>query len=120
MVIMTFMTSHDGVLEVTVAAAKARFSACLRAAEQGGTVVITKHGRRVAALVPAADAEELRRLRASGPARSRPSRPTPTRPSGTGSSRPGCGPPLRRHLETHRLLAILRAPLMAVQHGEAQ
>lgn len=66
MVIMTYMTTHDGVLEVTVAAAKARFSACLRAAEQGGTVVITKHGRRVAALVPAADAEELRRLRASG------------------------------------------------------
>jgi len=64
---MTSMTSAAGVLEVTVAVAKARFAACLRAAEQGGTVVITKHGRRVAALVPAADAEELRRLRASGP-----------------------------------------------------
>ena len=64
---MTSMTDLAGVLEVTVAVAKARFAACLRAAEQGGTVVITKHGRRIAALVPAADADELRRLRASGP-----------------------------------------------------
>ena len=64
---MTSTTPTTGVLEVTVAVAKARFAACLRAAEQGGTVVITKHGRRVAALVSAADAEELRRLRASGP-----------------------------------------------------
>ena len=68
MVIMTYMTPpRIGVLEVTVAAAKARFAACVREAEQGTTVVITKHGRRVAALVSAEDVEELRRLRAAGP-----------------------------------------------------
>src|SRR5207247_5988068 len=68
MVIMTYMTfPTTGVLEVTVATAKARFAACVREAEQGTTVVITKHGRRVAALVPAGDVEELRRLRAAGP-----------------------------------------------------
>src|SRR5947208_2692848 len=68
MVIMTYMTFlTTGVLEVTVATAKARFAACVREAEQGTTVVITKHGRRVAALVPAGDVEELRRLRAAGP-----------------------------------------------------
>ena len=62
------MTSlATGVVEVTVAVAKAQFAACVREAEQGTTVVITKHGRRVAALVPAADVEELRRLRAAGP-----------------------------------------------------
>ena len=65
---MTYMTAlRIGVLEVTVAAAKAQFAACVREAEQGTTVVITKHGRRVAALVPAEDVEELRRLRAAGP-----------------------------------------------------
>ena len=62
---MTFMTYTQNPLEVTVATAKARFAACLRAAEEGKTVVITKHGRRVAALVSAADAEQLSRLRAS-------------------------------------------------------
>ena len=61
---MTYMTiPRTGVLEVTVAAAKAQFAACVREAEQGTTVVITKHGRRVAALVPAEDVEELRRGR---------------------------------------------------------
>jgi prevent-host-death family protein len=65
---MTHMTAlKTRILEVTVAAAKAQFSACVREAEQGTTVVITKHGRRVAALVPAEDVEELRRLRAAGP-----------------------------------------------------
>lgn len=64
---MTCMTTHAGVREVSVAVAKARFAEFLRAVEQGETVVITKHGRHVAAVVPAADAEELRRLRAAGP-----------------------------------------------------
>ena len=50
-----------------MAAAKARFAACLRAAESGEIVVITKHGRQIAALVPASDIEPLRRLRAAGP-----------------------------------------------------
>ena len=68
MVIMTIMTSSStGVREVSVAVAKARFAEFLRAVEHGETVVITKHGRHVAAVVPAADAEELRRLRAAGP-----------------------------------------------------
>src|SRR5207247_9278914 len=68
MVIMSYMTfPTSGVLEVTVATAKARFAACEREAEQGTTVVITTHGRRVAAQVPAGDVEEHRRLRAAGP-----------------------------------------------------
>ena len=67
MVIMTYMTISHEASSVTVAAAKARFAACVRAAEQGGILMITKHGRPVAALVPAEDAEELKRLRSAGP-----------------------------------------------------
>ena len=65
---MTIMTTTSDALEVSVATAKARFSECLRTVEQGRTVVITKHGRRVAALVPAAELDHLRRLRVAGPA----------------------------------------------------
>lgn len=52
---------------VSVAEAKARFSDCIRAAELGEPIVITRHGRKVAALVPASELEHLERLRALGP-----------------------------------------------------
>lgn len=64
---MTLMTIPDPSSTITVAAAKARFAACVRVAEQGGILMVTKHGRPVAALVPAEDAEELKRLRSAGP-----------------------------------------------------
>jgi len=53
--------------EYSVAEAKARFADCLRAAEHGEPTVITRHGRRVAALVSADEIERLERLRAAGP-----------------------------------------------------
>jgi prevent-host-death family protein len=46
---------------------KAHFSEWVRAAEAGDAVVITRHGKAVVALVPAADVEQLARLRAAGP-----------------------------------------------------
>jgi prevent-host-death family protein len=54
-------------VEISAAEAKAHFAACLKAAERGDALVITKHGRRVAAIVPATDLEQLRRLRVAGP-----------------------------------------------------
>jgi len=62
MVIMTDMKTR-----LSAAEAKAHFSECLRAAEQGRDVVITRHGKVVAALVSAAEVAQLRRLRAAGP-----------------------------------------------------
>jgi prevent-host-death family protein len=53
---------------VSAVEAKARFSDCIRRAEQGETVLITRHGKAVAALVAASDIERLDRLRAAGPA----------------------------------------------------
>ncbi len=53
----------------SVAEAKAHFSDCVRAAEHGRPVVITRHGKRVAALVPASELEQLERLRSAGPDR---------------------------------------------------
>ena len=50
---------------VSVVEAKAHFSKWLRAAEDGTSVVITRHGRPVAALVPSEDLENLQRLRAA-------------------------------------------------------
>jgi len=52
---------------VPIAEAKATLSRWIRTAEQGEPVVITRHGRPVAALVPAEDVERLERLRAAGP-----------------------------------------------------
>jgi len=52
---------------VTAARAKAGFSECLRLVEAGESVVITRYGRPVAALVAPGDLERLRRLRAAGP-----------------------------------------------------
>ena len=52
---------------LSVAQVKATLSEQIRSAEHGDPVVITRHGKAVAALVPAADLESLRRLRAEGP-----------------------------------------------------
>jgi prevent-host-death family protein len=52
---------------LSTAEAKARFSEAVRDAEEGRPVLITRHGRAVAALVPAKDLEVLERLRAAGP-----------------------------------------------------
>ena len=52
---------------LSIAEAKARFSHCVRAAELGEPIVITRHGRRVVALVPAKELDHLARLRALGP-----------------------------------------------------
>lgn len=50
----------------SLAEAKARFSECVHAVELGDDVIITRHGKPVAALVPIAELETLRRLRAAG------------------------------------------------------
>ena len=52
---------------ITVAEAKARFSECIRQIEKGSTVLITRHGKPVAALVRPDDLEHLERLRKAGP-----------------------------------------------------
>jgi prevent-host-death family protein len=52
---------------VSAAQAKMNFADCVRATERGESVVITRHGKVVAALVPAGDIEQLHRLRAAGP-----------------------------------------------------
>lgn len=51
----------------TVAEAKAKFAECLRDAEEGRPVLITRHGKHVAAVVSIADYEQVGRLRAAGP-----------------------------------------------------
>ena len=51
----------------TVSEVKAKFSEYVRAAENGQAVVITRHGRAVAALVGPDELETLERLRAAGP-----------------------------------------------------
>ncbi len=53
--------------QVSAAEAKARFAECLRSAEDGEPVVITRYGKPVAAIVSAEELERLRRLRAAGP-----------------------------------------------------
>jgi len=50
-----------------VAEAKATFGECLRQAERGAPVIVTRHGKTVAAIVSMEDYERLRRLRAAGP-----------------------------------------------------
>ena len=52
---------------MSVAEAKARFAECLRDAEEGRAVVISRHGKPVAAVVSVTDFEQVRRLRAAGP-----------------------------------------------------
>ena len=70
-VIMIYMTILEtGVMskkKLSVAEVKATFSACVRRAEAGRSLLITRHGKAVAALVRAEDLEQLERLRAAGP-----------------------------------------------------
>ena len=52
---------------VSIAEAKARLSDCVREAERGEPIVITRHGKPVAALVASGDLDQLERLRKAGP-----------------------------------------------------
>lgn len=52
---------------VSVTEAKATFSECIRAVEAGSSVIITKHGKPVAAMVRPDDLEQLERLKKAGP-----------------------------------------------------
>jgi prevent-host-death family protein len=52
---------------ISVAEAKARFSECIRQVETGTAVVVTRHGKPVAAIVPPNDVKHLERLRKAGP-----------------------------------------------------
>ena len=53
--------------EVTVAEVKKQLSSWVRSAEYGETVVITRRGKPVAALVSTEELGQLERLRAAGP-----------------------------------------------------
>ena len=48
-------------LQVQATEAKARLAELLRTVERGETVVITRHGKKIAHLVPAADQERAER-----------------------------------------------------------
>ena len=48
-------------LEVQATEAKARLAELLRTVERGETVVITRHGKKIAHLVPAVDQERAQR-----------------------------------------------------------
>ncbi len=52
---------------ISAARAKLKFADCLRSAERGDSVLITRHGKPVAALVAAAELKQLDRLRSAGP-----------------------------------------------------
>ncbi|MGH6692700.1 MAG: type II toxin-antitoxin system Phd/YefM family antitoxin [Gammaproteobacteria bacterium] len=54
--------------EYPLAVVKAKLAQFVRDAEGGRPVVITRHGKPVAALVAAEDLAQLERLRAAGPA----------------------------------------------------
>lgn len=64
---MTFMTYSIAQPErFTAAEAKANFAECVRRAERGEPVVITRHGKGVAAIVTLEDLRRIQRLRAAG------------------------------------------------------
>ena len=52
---------------ISVAEAKATFSECIRQVESGSPVLITRHGKPVAALVRPGELDHLERLRKAGP-----------------------------------------------------
>lgn len=52
---------------LSIVEAKAHLSDCIREVEQGGSVLITRHGKAVAALVSADIIEHVERLRKAGP-----------------------------------------------------
>jgi len=53
--------------QISLAEAKATLSECIRDAESGKAVLITRHGKPVAALVRTKDLENLERLKRAGP-----------------------------------------------------
>ena len=53
--------------QISLAEAKATLSECIRKIEKGETVLITRHGKPVAALVQAKDLENFERLKKAGP-----------------------------------------------------
>lgn len=63
---MTYM-SRRVLPQRSIAEAKAHFADCLRQAEGGEAIVLTRHGKAIAALVPIELLEQLDRLRAAGP-----------------------------------------------------
>jgi prevent-host-death family protein len=64
------MTHSEAAVASTISAAKAKaeFAECIRRAEAGDPVVITRHGKPVVALVRADRLQQLERLRSAGPA----------------------------------------------------
>ena len=52
---------------LSIVEAKTHLSDCIRDVEQGGTVLITRHGKAVVALVPAEILEHVERLKKAGP-----------------------------------------------------
>ena len=52
---------------LSIVEAKTHLSGCIREVEQGGSVLITRHGKAVAALVPADTLEHMERLKKAGP-----------------------------------------------------
>jgi prevent-host-death family protein len=68
-VIMTILTRRPAVARkaLSLAEAKATLSEAIREVEAGSPLVITRHGKPVAALVRAEDLATLERLRSAGP-----------------------------------------------------
>jgi len=52
---------------LSIVEAKTHLSDCIREVEQGKSVLITRHGKAVAALVPAEILEHVERLKKAGP-----------------------------------------------------
>lgn len=52
---------------LSIVEAKTHLSDCIREVEQGGSVLITRHGKAVAALVPANIIKYVERLKKAGP-----------------------------------------------------
>ncbi len=94
---MSIMTN---IITFALADAKAHLSTCVREVELGGTVLITRHGKPVAALVRPEDLDALERLRAAGPAGGL---------AGVAGGWPG-SEDLVRALETRRRSASRRGP----------
>jgi prevent-host-death family protein len=65
---MTYREAQIVATTVTAAKAKAEFAECIRKAEAGDPVVITRHGKAVVALVRADRLQQLERLRSASPA----------------------------------------------------
>ena len=53
--------------KMSVAEAKAHFSDCIERAERGDPVVITRHGKSVAAVISVGDLKHVRKVQTAGP-----------------------------------------------------